>query len=120
MLLPLTYAVCVLSGLLLAVSGWYAARDRLVDDLVLALAALIELGLIVQAVRGIAGMSHVRDESERATFVAYLLSVPVVPVGTAFLAIKEKSRWAMVIVGVGAFAVLVMTARLQQIWGLDA
>ena len=41
--------------------------------------------------------------------------VPVT-IGTGFLALKEKTRWAMGAVAVGAFAVAVMTIRCQQIW----
>ena len=48
--------------------------------------------------------------------MAYLVSLPVIPVGTVLLAIKEKSRWAMGSLAVGAFAVAVMTARCLQIW----
>ena len=42
--------------------------------------------------------------------MAYLVSLPVIPIGTALLAIKEKSRWAMGSLAVGAFAVAVMAA----------
>jgi hypothetical protein len=35
-----------------------------------------------------------------------------------FRALKEKTRWAMGVVAVGAFGIAVMTARLQQIWNL--
>jgi hypothetical protein len=37
-------------------------------------------------------------------------------VSTSLLTIKEKSRWAMGSMAVGAFAVGVMALRLQQIW----
>ena len=60
------------------------------------------------------------DSTEKATFVAYLVSLPVIPIGTALLTIKEKSRWAMGSMAVGAFAVAVMAVRLQQIWNTYA
>ncbi|HYN30802.1 MAG TPA: hypothetical protein VES95_13180 [Dermatophilaceae bacterium] len=116
MLTALTYAVTGLSLLLLAMAAWYAWRERLLDDRMLVVAALVELGLLVQLVRGLAGLGDIGDGDERATFAAYLVTLPFVPPGTAFLAIKEKSRWAMGAVAVGAFAVAVMTLRLQQIW----
>jgi hypothetical protein len=115
-LTPLTYAVTGLSFLLLALAGWYAWRDRLLDDWVLGLAVLVEIGVLVQLVRGLAGLGEIGDADERATFAAYLITLPFVPPGTAYLALKEKSRWAMGAVAVGAFAVAVMTLRLQQIW----
>ncbi len=119
MIEPLTYAVVGLSVLLLVVSSVYAAKDRLIDDWILGIAALIELALLVQLVAGLLGLDHIEDSTETATFAAYLVSLPVIPVGTAFLAIKEKSRWAMGSLAVGAFAVAVMTARLQQIWNAN-
>ena len=116
MLEPLTIAIIALSVLLLVVSVAYAARDRLIDDWLLAVVGLVEVGLLVTLVGGLSDLSHITVPAERATFVAYLVSLPVIPVGTAFLAIKEKSRWAMGAISVGAFAVAVMTARLLQIW----
>lgn len=119
-MIPLTYAVVGLSVVLCVVAVWYAVRDRLIDDRLLAVAALLEVALVVLLVVGLVGLGHIRDSTERATFVAYLVSLPVIPVGTAFLAIKEKSRWAMGSLAVGAFAVAVMSARLLQIWMTNA
>ena len=113
---PLTYAVVGLAFLLFLAAGFYALRDRLVDDKLLALAALLEVGLLVMLVLGLAGIGHISDATEKATFVAYLVSLPLIPVGTALLTIKEKTRWAMGSMAVGAFAVGVMALRLQQIW----
>ncbi|MGL4175329.1 MAG: hypothetical protein ACRCSN_04555 [Dermatophilaceae bacterium] len=112
----LTLVVVGLSVVLLVVASGYAVRDRLVDDWLLGVAALVELAVVAQLVRGLVGLGEIGDGTERATFLAYLVSLPFVPVGTAFLAIKEKSRWSMGAVAAGAFAVAVMTVRLQQIW----
>jgi hypothetical protein len=118
-LYPLTVAVFVAALLLMVAAGWYAVRDRLVDDRLLLLGALVELGLLVQVV---VALVHVREvtggSSEQATFTAYALTLPFVPPATLFLALKEKTRWAMGVVVVGAFGIAVMTARLQQIWNL--
>lgn len=111
-----TWAIVALGAVTIIVSGIYARTDRLIDDKVLGLVALLEAAVVVQVVRGMTDLSHVADENERLTLVAYLLSLPVVPLGTAFLAIKEKSRWSMAAVAVGAFAVAVMMLRCQQIW----
>lgn len=118
MLLPLTIAVASGSLALLVQAGWYAWRDRLIDNPMMALAALVLLGTLIQLGLALARMGAIGDATDRATFVAYALSLPFIPVGTAYLAIKDKSRWAMSGVAVGAFAVLVMSARLQQIWDL--
>ncbi|MCE1178571.1 MAG: hypothetical protein LWW86_06010 [Micrococcales bacterium] len=111
----------VIASLVLGVVGVvWAARDRLIDDGVLALSAALLLALIAQAGVALARSEPISDGGERATFLAYACTLPLVPVGAAFLAIKEKSRFGMVVVAVGAFAVLVMTARMGQIWGMYA
>jgi hypothetical protein len=117
---PLTWVVVGLAFLLFAASGVYALRDRLIDDKLLAVAGLVELGLLVMLVLGLAGLGTITDPTEKATFVAYLISLPVIPIGTSLLTIKEKSRWAMGSMAVGAFAVAVMALRLQQIWNTYA
>jgi len=115
-LAPLTYLLCGMSVILLGLAAVYAVRDRIFDDWVLAVSGLIEVGLLVQLVRGLVGMGRIADTAERATFAAYLLTLPVVPVAAVYLAIKEKSRWSMGAVAVGGFAVFIMVVRLQQIW----
>ncbi|MBK9476197.1 MAG: hypothetical protein IPL94_08090 [Tetrasphaera sp.] len=116
MSVTLSYVVIGLAVLQLVVSGGYALRDRLVDDRLLLISALVLVGLLVLMVQCLGGMSRIPDETERLTFAAYAVSLPFVPVGTAFLAIKEKTRWSMGAVAIGAFGVAVMTARLLQIW----
>ena len=118
MLLPLTIALYGLSLVLLLAAGWYAARDRLFDDWLLGGSALLEVGLLIQLVRGLVVLGQITETSQRATFAAYLLTVPLLPVGASYLAIKEKSRWAMGAYAMGAFGVFVMVVRLQQMWSL--
>ena len=83
---PLTYVV-VGSGVpaLPRPPAYYALRDRLIDDKLLAVAALLEVGLLVMLVLGLAGLGHITDPTEKATFVAYLVSLPLIPVGTSLL-----------------------------------
>ena len=116
MIAPVSYAVVALATVLFVVAVYYAIRDKLIDDTLLAVAALVEVGLLVQLVAGLVGLGEIGDSTEKATFAAYLVSLPVIPIGTVLLAIKEKSRWAMGSLAVGAFAVAVMTARCLQIW----
>lgn len=119
MLYPLTVAVFVTALALTVIAGWYAARARLLDDRLLLVAAVLEVGLLVQLVVALAHLGDVRGgDDEKATFAAYAITLPFVPPAAAFLALKEKTRWAMGVVAVGAFGAAVMTARLQQIWNL--
>lgn len=118
MIFALTVIVCAASLVLMVLAGVFAYRDRLINDLLLGVAVVVFIGTIVQGVIGLVRMSAIEDGSALATFVAYLLTLPFVPLMTTYLAIKDKSRWAMGSIAVGAFAVFVMTARLQQIWNL--
>ena len=113
---PLTYVVVALATVLFVGSVYYAITDRLMDDRLLAVAGLLEVGLLVLLVLGLVDLDHITDTTEKATFAAYLVSLPVIPIGTSLLTIKEKSRWAMGSMAIGAFAVAVMAFRLQQIW----
>jgi hypothetical protein len=118
-LFPLTIAIYAASAALALMAGWYAWRDRLIDDRLLLVAGLLELGLLVQAVVVLVTVGDVGgDGAEKATYAAYGLTLPFIPPAVAFLAIKEKTRWAMGVIAAGAFAVAVMTGRLQQIWDL--
>jgi hypothetical protein len=116
---PLTVVVLVAAVALMAVAGWYAARSRLLDDRLLLVAAVLELGLVVQLVVALVNVGDVAGGGgEKATFASYAVTLPFLPPAAVFLALKEKTRWAMVTVVVAGFAVAVMTARLQQIWDL--
>lgn len=118
MLTPVTVVVFAASAAVAVTALIYLWRDRVIDDLLLAVAAVLELGLLVQAVVAVARTRDVAGGgAEQATFAAYALTLPVVPLGVAFLALKEKTRWAMGVIVGGMFAVVVMTARMAQIWG---
>ncbi|NNM45364.1 hypothetical protein [Knoellia koreensis] len=119
MFYPLTVVVFVAALALMGLSGWYAARSRLVDDRLLLVGVVVELGLLVQLVVALVHLGDVAGgSSEQATFTAYAVTLPFVLPAAIFLALKEKTRWAMGVVVVGAFGIAVMTARLQQIWNL--
>lgn len=120
MITALTWGIVAGSAVLMALAGWYAWRDHLLNDAMLGLLVLVEIAVIVQAGRGLVSLGKIADTDERATFAAYLITLPFVPLGTGFLALKEKTRWAMGAIAVGAFAVVVMSIRCQQIWDLHA
>lgn len=118
MVIPLSSAVIVGAVLWGALAALYAWRDRLIDDLLLGIAVVVELGLIVLAVIGVGTFRSVDPSSEGATYLAYALSLPALPPFATLLAIREKTRWAMAVVLVAAFTVAVMTSRIAQIWNL--
>lgn len=115
---PLTLVVYALSAVLAGLGVHRVVRRRLIDDPVIITAAVLELALLVQLVVGLTQSGHVVDGAERATFIAYLFTVLVVAPVAVFLAIKEKTQWAMGVVIGGAVVVAILVARLQQIWSL--
>ncbi len=120
MLQPLTIVVYALSAALAGLGLHRLLRRRLIDDPVIITAAILELALVIQLVVGLTQSGDVVDGAERATFIAYLFTVLVVAPVAVFLAIKEKTQWAMGVVIGGAVVVAILVARLQQIWTLGA
>ena len=120
MLQPLTIALLVGCGLLALLAGHHLLRRRLVDDPLIITCAVLELALVVQLVAGLAQAGAIGDGAERATFVAYLFTVLVVLPAVVWIAIKEKTQWAMAVVLGGAVVVAILVARLQQVWSLNA
>lgn len=109
--------VCVVCGL---VAAGYAVRDRILDDRLLLLLAVLEVLLLAQAVIGVVLGARTQRDYEAPVFYAYLLTVPFIAPLAAFVAIKDKSRWAMGVVVGAAFVVGIFIGRLNQIWTLHA
>lgn len=119
MLSWLTVVVLVVAAVLALDAGYYAWRDKVIDDRLLLVFAVLEVALIAQAIAVLAGVGEVGGGgAEQATFAAYGLTLPFIPPAVALLAIKEKTRWSMGVIMAGAFAVAVMSGRVQQIWAL--
>lgn len=118
MILPLTQALVAAALLLAVVAGGFALFDKVIGNVVLALAALVELGVVIQFLRGLFGIASLEGTEPKATFTAYLVTLPFVLAIAVWSAIKDKTRWAMGSIAIGSFAVAVMTLRLQQIWDL--
>ncbi len=79
-----------------------------------ALAVLLEVGLLVQAVIGFAklGASEVNGLSFGGYLVGALLILPL----AGFWPLAERSRWGMSVLIVGFLSIAVMIVRLEQIW----
>ena len=79
--------------------------------------AIVELGLLVQLIASIAMViSGERAKLDTVEFFAYLIVALMIPIGAAFWALIERTRWSTVILGVGALTVAVMLVRMNQIW----
>lgn len=76
--------------------------------------ALLELGLLAQAVIGIVRMAGA--PVDKLTFVGYLVGPVVILPVAAWWAAAERSRWGAGVLLVAFLSVPVMIVRLNQIW----
>jgi hypothetical protein len=82
--------------------------------------ALLEVGLLAQAVVGVVRMVGTDREFERLTFVGYLLGPAVVVPVAVVWALGERTRFGPAVLLVGCLSVPVMILRLHQIWAGNA
>lgn len=107
-------AVAVAAGVLAVVLGLAGRRP---SDLSLAGPALVEVLLIAQLVVAVlAPGAGNRPTGNPVEFFAYLLSALVIPPAAIVWALMERTRWAVVVVGIACLAVAVMLVRMQIIW----
>ena len=83
----------------------------------LGLLALLELGLLVQAVIGIVKLAGTDRNVSGGAFVGYLLGSLLILPAAAFWAMAERSRWGTTVLVIGCLVVVVMIVRMNQIWG---
>ena len=114
--MPLTTFVMIAVGVLGLMSLGYLVIDRLVDDALLLVTALVEIALLALAVVTAVVHRQVTGTGQGPTMLAYALTLPILPPIVVFIALKEKTRWAMGVVIAGAFTVGVMAYRIIQIW----
>ncbi|WP_426247512.1 hypothetical protein [Nocardioides sp. LHG3406-4] len=117
MLDPLPVVLIVASLLVALVVAGYVALGRPVDDPLLAGLAVLEAGLLAQAVIGFVQLAGTDRDVNGAVFVSYLVGALVVlPVG-ALWSLAERSRSGTAVLIVAALTVAFLVVRLQQIWG---
>ena len=110
----LQIGVAVTGGVLAVVLGLMGRRP---SDLTMAFAGVVALLLIVQLAVTIAGpLAGNRPTGSLFEFYIYLVGAILLPVGSGFWALIDRSRWSTVILGVAQLAVAVMLYRMGQIW----
>lgn len=78
--------------------------------------ALIELGLLVQAVSGIVELATTHRHVSGVTFVGYLVaSLLILPVA-GWWSLAERSRWGVGVLLIGCLVIPVMIVRMNQVW----
>ena len=113
---PLQTALIAGSLLLAALAAVYVALDRLTDRFLLGVLALLELGLLVQAVIGIVQVAGDNPGVNAVVFVGYLLGTLLFLPAATFWALGEPSRAGTAALIVVGLVVPVLILRIQQIW----
>ena len=108
-------AAATLIGALLVSMGLLAKRKP--SGFSVGATALVELLLLAQLVLSIAlVVSGASAEQDTVEFFAYLIVALMIPIGAAFWALIERTRWSTVVLGVAGLTVAVMLVRMNQIW----
>ena len=115
-LLPVTLTVLACAGLLALASAVATARGRRAGSTRMALAAGVELAVVAQLVVGLAGLAAGHDDVSAALFVAYLVGLAVIVPLAVVWARGEPSRWGPGVLAIAGLVVLVLMARLHQLW----
>lgn len=116
MLLPVTLTVLICAAVLSVAAGIVTARNRRAGTTLLVLAGLTELAVVAQLVVGITQLASGQHDVSTALFVAYLVGLVVVVPLALFWAVGEPSRWGPGVLTIAGLVVLVLVARLHQLW----
>lgn len=116
-LLPLTVVLIALLALLAIDAAYLTARGKPVDNPTFFLACAAELAVIAQLVVGIARLGDADAHMSKGLFIAYLAGlVCVLPVAGFWGIAERESRWGTGVLLVATVGLLVMVARLLQLW----
>jgi hypothetical protein len=113
---PLVVAATVAAAVVALLGALSTLLRRRIGLAHLVGAGVLELLLVVQLAAVAAALAGGRRPAELPTFLAYLVSVVLLPVAGVLWARSEPTRWAGTVLGVAAAAVAVMLWRLLQLW----
>jgi hypothetical protein len=113
-----TFVVAALAGITFVWSLVLLVVNRsMTDSLFWALSA-VEVVLLAQSVAGFIALTRTSRRVDGVTFGAYLVTIVLVLPVAALWGISDKTRWGTGVLAVGCFTVVVLLARLVQIWGV--
>jgi hypothetical protein len=113
---PLQTLLIALSLGFAAVAAVHVALDRPTGGLLLGIAALLELGLLAQAIIGIGQLVSGDRDVSGAVFVGYLLGALLfLPLATLW-ALGERTRGGTAVLVVAGLVLPVLVVRIQQVW----
>lgn len=102
-------AVLVLANRPVVIDKWHGL-------VLLGGAAVVELGLLTQAVVGFVNLAGTDRQVDGLTFGGYLVGILLVLPLAGFWSLAERTRWGSAVLVVGCLAVAVLIVRLGQIW----
>jgi len=116
----LLWAVVALSVVAMVMVLVHLVRDETAGDPTFVALAVLEVALLVQAVLGCVALAGTDRDVSAATFLGYLLAVPLaLPIG-AFWSLAERSRAGTAVLLVALLTVLAVEVRLWSVWGAGA
>lgn len=116
-LLPLTILLIALLAVLAIYAAYLTARGRPVDNPTFYLASVTEVAVIAQLVVGLVRIGDADAHTSKGLFIAYLAGlVCVLPVAGFWGIAERESRWGTGVLLVATLGLLVMVARLVQLW----
>ena len=113
---PLTTALYLGTGVLVLLAGLFTLLDKRLNVAVLAVTAVVEVITLVQLVVGIVQLASTDRDVNGPVFVAYLVGLVIVLPLASVWALAERSRWGTGVLAIGGLVLLVLVARLQQLW----
>lgn len=117
MIEPLQTLLIAASLLLAALAAVYVVLDRPTGPVLLTGLALLEAGLLAQAVLGIVALATQDRDVNGPVYVGYLLGTLIFVPAAAAWALGEKSRAGTAALVVLGLVVPVLVVRVQQVWG---
>lgn len=116
-LLPITIMLIALLAVLAIDAAYLTVRGKPVDNPMFFLACAAELAVIAQLVVGIARIGDADPHMSKGLFLAYLAGlVCVLPVAGFWGIAERETRWGTGVLLVATLGLLVMVARLLQLW----
>ena len=112
----LVTAISVVAAVLAVLGVASTLAHRRIGLVHLAVAGVLEVLLLVQAVLAGVALAGGNRPEDTPTFLGYLLGVVLVPVAGVLWARTERTRWAGTVLAVAGAVVGVMAWRLLQLW----
>lgn len=81
--------------------------------------ALVLIGLFAQLIVGaVMTAQGAPCKGDVVEFFGYVIVAMMVPIGAVFWSLVERSKTSTLVLAIAPFTVVVMVARMAQIWGL--